>query len=186
MVKEALWRGLAKFLAQPEVSGWLVRRAKRTPYTPIVKNGDLYMDRYWLFNPYPTSEEERHNRKWWQMAMPSVRIHVIRLPDQDRDLHSHPWDARTVILDGGYTEERLAGFVMLNGEWHRDWVVTQSLIAGDTAALRPNDYHRITELHGGRPVYTLFITWQYAAKWGFRVNGKHVYWRDYLRERGEL
>lgn len=166
-MREYLWRLAARQLARPWIADWLIRRALRTPYTPIIKEGKLYMGRYWLFNPY-------HKRSWWRSRLPSARLHIIHLPDQDRHLHSHPWDARTIILRNGYTEERLTGVDKVGDiTWH------YPRFAGDTAALKPDDYHRITTLHNG-PAYTLFITWKYVAKWGFRVNGRHIYWRDYL------
>lgn len=48
-----VWPVLARFLARPAVANWLIRRAQRRPYSPIIKSGKLYMDRWWLFNPYP-------------------------------------------------------------------------------------------------------------------------------------
>lgn len=76
---------IAKVLARPAVVDFLIRRAKRTPYTNIVTDGVLYMERYWLFNPYPANSSGKGNR------FPiSIRLHRIVLPDQDRHLHDHP------------------------------------------------------------------------------------------------
>jgi len=183
-MRERLWRALARLLARPAVAAWLIDRAKRTPYSHIVKRTAdgkvaMYMERYWLFNPYPVWGVPRRF-EWLRKRLPSVRIHGIHLPDQDRDKHSHPWYARTILLLNSYIEERLLfSWKGPNGEWVGDVDQTRTLKAGDTAALKPDDYHRITDLPEG-PVYTLFITWEYMAKWGFRVNGKHVYYKDYL------
>lgn len=156
---------LAKFLARPAVVDWLIRRALRTPYTHIVTDGVLYMERYWLFNPYPADSSGKGNR------FPiSIRLHRIVLPDQDRHLHDHPWNARTFILHGWYEERRpIDDF---------DYATIRRQ-AGDTAALKFGEYHRITRVsHGG--VWTLFVTGKYRGTWGFMVNGRKVPWREYL------
>lgn len=156
---------IAKLVARPTVADYLIRRAMRTPYSPIVKDGDLYMERFWLFNPYPDSGQSGADRKRWQFPI-SIRVHHIVLPDQDRDLHDHPWNARTIILRGAYTEDRLG----------KREIVRQT---GDTAAIGFGEYHRITRLSPGG-VWTLFITGKYRGTWGFLVDGVKVQWRRYL------
>ena len=99
------WRILAKVLARPAVADWLIARAKLTPYQHIMSadGTEMYMGRWWLFNPY--SRETHKSRFWW--CPWSFRIHHILREDADRDLHDHPWNARTIILRGWYTEQRL-------------------------------------------------------------------------------
>lgn len=156
-----LARLLAKLLARPAVTAWLIRRAKRTPYTDIVTDGVLYMERYWLFNPYPPNSSGKG------LLFPiSIRLHRIVLPDQDRHLHDHPWNARTFILRGGYVEVRE------DGQKHYRWM-------GHTAALNFGEYHRIVEVSEGG-VWTLFVTGKYRGTWGFLVDGAKVQWRVYL------
>lgn len=179
-MKELAWKLIARFLSQPAVAGWLVERAKKTPYSPIWKNGVLYMERNWLFNPYPLTDADRAKQTWLSKKLPSARIHVIHQRDTDRDKHSHPWDSRTIILDNAYIEERRTGWREVDGKWVHDYTTRYRRQRGDTATLTPADYHRIVELEGDKPVTTLFITWEYAAKWGFLVEGKHIPWRQYL------
>lgn len=46
---------VARILARPTVADWLIKRAHCTPYSHIKgADGSIYMERYWLFNPYPT------------------------------------------------------------------------------------------------------------------------------------
>jgi hypothetical protein len=154
---------LAKLVARPRVTDWLIRRALRTPYTHIGATdgqGD-YMRRYWLFNPYPPASSGKSN--WFPI---SIRLHHIRRPDQDRHLHDHPWNARTFILRGGYVEVRE------DGEKHYRW-------AGSTTALRFGEYHRIVQVSSGG-AWTLFVTGKYQGTWGFLVDGAKVQWRKYL------
>ena len=148
---------------------FLIRRAQRTPYTNITSadGGDVYMGRWWLFNPYGKDAAGDPVPPRWSW-LPSIRVHHIMRPDADRDLHDHPWNARTVILRGWYIEERQDG--------------TYVRRAGDTAALRFEQFHRIAEVSPGG-VWTLFITWRYRGPWGFLVDGVKVPWRDYLARR---
>lgn len=172
-----IWNLIARVTARPAVADWLIRRALRRPYSPIIKDGDLYMDRYWLFNPYPDTGASGSDRKRWQFPI-SIRIHHIMLPDQDRDMHDHPWNARTVILRGWYREDRLEqpykalwDFTKIESTHMRE--------AGDTAVLGFGEYHRITEISDGG-VWTMFITGKYRGSWGFNVNGVKVPWRTYI------
>lgn len=186
---------IARVLARPAVTDWLIRRAMRTPYTHITSadGSRVYMRRYWLFNPYPADSSGK--RPWWQFPI-SIRLHQIMREDDDHDLHDHPWNARTFILRGGYVENRpsskevMATFRAAKPHMSAEWAnVTQLLQvtkreAGDTAALRFGEYHRITEVSEGG-VWTLFITGRYRGTWGFLVNGKKVPWREYLLSKGE-
>lgn len=167
---------LARFLARPRVTDWLIRRALRTPYTHIAATdgqGD-YMRRFWLFNPYPSDSSGAKN--WFPI---SIRIHHIRRPDQDRDLHDHPWNARTFILRGAYDEVRPAWIShydhILAPHYHRSF----RRVEGDTVALKFGEYHRITEVSPGG-AWTLFVTGKYRGTWGFLVDGAKVQWRKYL------
>ena len=177
-LKENLWHLLAAILSAPAMVDWLIRRAMRTPYLHIKSpdGKDIYMYRYWLFNPYPADEAERERRKKhptiWD-KLPSIRLHHIMREDRDRDMHDHPWDARTIILRGWYMEDRLEKV------YGRDEEMPHDRLPGDTATLKYGEYHRITCVSPGG-VWTLFITWKYRGTWGFLVNGVKVPWRQYL------
>lgn len=182
-----LWRLVAKLLARPAIADWLIARAKLTPYQHIMSadGTEMYMGRWWLFNPY--SRETHKPALWW--CPWSFRIHHIMRPDEDRDLHDHPWNARTIILRGWYTEERLerATFVdtLTPGRqllWLPDdeirKLVTVQRNPGDTVRLNHGEYHRIDQVSPGG-VITLFITSKWRGDWGFLVNGVKVPWRTY-------
>jgi hypothetical protein len=169
-------RMLARFLARPAVADWLIRRAMRTPYFHITSadGRDVYMERYWLFNPYPPKSDGAGRR--WGDWLPSIRLHRIMREDQDRDLHDHPWNARTFILHGWYQEERLLPIRMSDD-------CTSTLLIkrqpGDTARLNFGQYHRITQVSNGG-VWTLFVTGRKRGTWGFLVQGVKIQWRTYL------
>ncbi|MBP5969417.1 hypothetical protein [Pseudomonas iridis] len=184
------WRLLAKLLARQAVSDWLIARAQRTPYLHIMSadGAEMYMGRWWLFNPY--DRDSHRSRLWW--CPWSVRIHHIKRPDNDRDLHDHPWNARTIILRGGYTEQRLlqADDPALQQLLMKTAELRQSFDApfeateyidrrpGDTASLSYGEYHRIDSVVDGG-AFTLFISGPYQGTWGFLVSGVKVPWRTY-------
>lgn len=168
---------LARILAQPAVIDWLIARAMRTPYFHITSadGRDIYMERYWLFNPYPPKSDGAKRR--WGNWLPSVRLHRILRADQDRHLHDHPWNARTFILRGWYRELRQVKVKTSAGMYTT--TVRRLREPGHTGALRFGEYHRITQVSPGG-VWTLFITWRHRGTWGFLVDGKKVPWREYL------
>lgn len=173
------WEGVARAAAYPPVAHWLIRRARKTPYYHILNpEGDsVYMYRWWLFNPVEGGEKRLY--PWIPF---SIRIHEIMAPDHDRHMHDHPWNARTIVLQGGYTEVRPVA---------RDWELMESVggwdvegesyyrSEGDTATLRHNDYHRIDEVALGGAT-TLFIMGRRQETWGFLVDGAKIPWRKYL------
>lgn len=165
-MRELLWRALAFIVTRPAVSGWIIERAKRTPYRHLPG----YMSRYWLFNPYSTDvETERTMRRWrW---LPSIRVHHILRHDLAAHPHDHPWDARTVVLRGWYVESRVAK-------------PSRVMWPGDTSAIRFDHFHHISAVSEGG-VYTLFFTWDYCGTWGFLVDGVKVPHKQCLAEHPE-
>lgn len=181
-MKSLFWRFLAKLLARPAIATWLINRAQRTPYFHIMSadGQEMYMGRWWLFNPY---DRDTYNPGYWWCPW-SVRIHHIMRADNDRDLHDHPWNARTIILRGSYTEQRLIdpGDPVLDQLSLPPSAQATEYIdrkPGCTATLRFGEYHRIDSVSDGG-VYTLFISGPKQGTWGFLVNGVKVPWRKYL------
>ncbi len=173
-MRSLLWSILAKAIALPPVARRVIRHAQRTPYTNITSaDGEtVYMGRWWLFNPYRRDADDNAMPARWRW-LPSVRVHHIMRADEDRHLHDHPWNARTIVLRGYYVEQRPQDDA---GTWN-------VLFAGDTGRLLFGQYHRIDEVSPGG-VWTLFFTWRYRGTWGFLVDGKKVPWKTYLRVKG--
>lgn len=105
----------------------------------------------------------------------SVYLHHFIRPDEDRELHNHPWKwAVSVTLAGGYTEER---FDSSGG------IVTRRTRFLSVNFIRGTDYHRVAELHG--ETWTLFLAGPKTSSWGFWVPGTgHVPWREFLASKG--
>ena len=91
------------------------------------------------------------------------RLHVIMQPDVDRELHNHPFNYRTFILDGWYREERPGG--------------KRNVLTGNTVT--GAGYHRIA-LVPPDGVTTLFFMGKDRGEWGFMVDGKHVTSREFF------
>lgn len=169
---DSLWRLIAFIVSRPAISHWLIKLAMRRPYTHIMSpdGKDLYMGRWWLFNPY----SDDHHKMWeW---LPSIRIHHIKRPDLDRHHHDHPWDARMIILRGWYQEQRLRFY----SDSAMPLVATFARFHSDTETLKYQEYHRIERVSPGG-VWTMFITWKYQGPWGYYVDGTKVPHRLYLK-----
>lgn len=179
------WRALAWIVSRRPVARWLIARSRRTPYTPITSRdgSEIYMARHWLFNGYAKDSDDVEAARWpW---LPSIRVHHILRADDDGHMHSHPWDARTIVLDGWYREERPAvdGMRISEDVEFRRAVdglrIVRTRSRGYTGPVTYEMVHRISEVSPGG-VYTLWFTWKYQGTWGFLVDGKIVPWREYL------
>lgn len=183
---------IGKILKQPFIYTWLWKLARRTPdmHIPSPDGSEIYMYRYWLFNKI----DANHKRKYEWIPF-SIRIHHIVQPDLDRHLHDHPFNARTWIMRGGYTEVRrelrmqakrsdveriLHGSVSITTDtidadhvhllYHRG--------PGESTTLGYEQYHKITELDPGGAL-TFFAFGRYQGAWGFLVDGVKVLHRAY-------
>ena len=185
-MREFLWRAIASIVSRPRVAQWLIERAQRTPYSPIMSRdgADLYMDRWWLFNPYGKDAQGNATAPRWSW-LPSIRVHHILRADSDDHLHDHPWNARTIVLRNLYVEERPTAACTgreLTQEAY-DFIGDRAIfwrLAGHTGRVLFGAYHRISHVPAGG-VYTLWFTWRYRGTWGFNVDGVKVPWREYLK-----
>lgn len=134
---------IARILAHHWVRYRLVAYAKKRPFSHIGKSPtEIYMRRYWLFN-----------KRWRIPFLPAIRIHHIMLPDDERELHDHPFDFRSFIIAGEYVEVDLMG----NYHIHEQ---------GTTYFSRAERFHRITQVSRGG-VHTLVICGRKGNVWGF-------------------
>lgn len=172
-MKEFLWRIIAQFVVKHRYA--IIRRAMKTPYTHIGVNGE-YMERYWLFNAYTKDANDNYVMGFWsKFGLPAMRVHWIRRPDGDRHCHSHPWDARSIIMVRGYVEFVPA---WVKGKWAE---VAHVRYEGQMNVLSPSIYHRITRVPP-EGVWTLFLTWKPQDDWYFLVDGKPISNKIYLKK----
>lgn len=109
-----------------------------------------------------------HFRRWELIKTPwfSVWIHGIYAADEDKHLHNHPWDFKSLILKGSYLEETENGLVL------------QSV--GKFNSRNGQDFHKILKLNDP-VVYTLFIASPVKREWGYKVSGQFIHHQEYRR-----
>lgn len=105
-----------------------------------------------------------------------VNLHYFHRSDEDEDLHNHPWSGRSLILIGGYEEERLSD----DGQ-----VVRRFFLPGDTNIIEPQTFHRV-DLLSPEGCWTLFTLGKKVQDWGFwdRKLGAYWPWREYIELKG--
>jgi hypothetical protein len=161
-----------------------------------VKNGEPYLRRYVLAEEGTGSAAEH------------LYLHHFLRSDPDRELHSHPWHARSLILVGGYREERRFPWRTRPERWATcaarklGWYWDDTAPAAEASAratggivfcrdyrpgsinlIAPTTFHRIDLV--GEDCWTLCWTGPVEASWGFwdRHVGLFTPWRAFLDQR---
>jgi hypothetical protein len=172
---------------------WIINRAKRTPYFHLTG----YMERFWLV-PYNVEIERREieydedgqavgavvltdgtgmvpfSRRPFTWVLQKLgiaaRVHHILRSDLGRDPHDHPWPYLTVILKGGYFEQRFDdhGF-LIDTVWHGP---------GSVLFRRANSWHKLI-VPEGETAWTLFITGKKSQTWGFNTPAGKIPYHQY-------
>ena len=109
-----------------------------------------------------------HFRRWELIKTPwfSIWIHGIYAADEDKHLHNHPWDFKSLILKGSYIEETEKGCIL------------QSV--GKFNSRSGEDFHKILKVNDS-VVYTLFIASPIKREWGYKVSGKFIHHEEYRK-----
>lgn len=92
----------------------------------------------------------------------SIKLHRIYRPDQQRELHDHPWTFLSIVLWGHYLEDTPHGPRRC---WWWNWK-------------RAEDSHSIRET-SRTPVWTLLFTGPRRRIWGFYAKNGWVAWDQY-------
>jgi hypothetical protein len=114
-------------------------------------------------------------------------VHEILRADEDSDLHSHPWDFVTMVLVGGYEEERVAkGYADKARLFFPRRLIVRK--PGSVYAMRAeHEYHRISQVFGGTS-WSLVFTSPKRSSWDFwdLQRNEKTPWRDRLQAKGLL
>ena len=132
-------------------------------------DGEVFLDRWGV----------EHKR------LGGVFLHRMDAPDPGVDLHDHPWWFVSIIIAGGYLEERAPIRLAL------DWAVLDDLDHRDPCrghevdrrrwsikALRLDEAHSIKALHGRRS-WSLVVHGPTRRGWGFYTPDGWLPWRRY-------
>jgi hypothetical protein len=105
-----------------------------------------------------------------------VNLHFFHRSDEDVQLHNHPWPGRSLILTGGYVEERL-----VDGE-----IRAKTFLPGDVSELRPDTFHRVDLLEPEKGCWTLFTLGPKEQTWGFLERDLNTFtpWREFIAAKG--
>jgi hypothetical protein len=132
-------------------------------------DGKIYLDRWGI----------GHDR------VGRVLVHRMQAPDPGIDLHDHPWWFVSLVLWGGYTEQRCdtrwAPSCAKIAETYPETCirgVVEDRRVGSVRAMRLDQCHTITKLHR-RTCWTLVIGGPRRRRWGFYLPTGYMDERTY-------
>lgn len=142
----------------------------------LIKN---FINKYFLVKEIKSKTGELHFRRYRliECSMFALYIHFINKHDEDLHYHSHPWNFWSLILKGGYEEN----FTSKN-ERENSTHIRKFLSLGFRFY---DDYHKVVKLFS--PTWTLVLTSPRNVNytWGYLVNGKHVNFDEYRKNKNE-
>lgn len=132
----------------------------------------LYLARFWISPPVQKKSGVYESGE-------SMLLHWIVRPDDDDAMHDHPWNFRSQILSGGYTEEVPEfGWEPYDDLGPRE-TEEQTWTVGELNLKESVSLHKILTVEP--ETWTLVITDKREREWGFWPAGKPwKQWRDYL------
>lgn len=105
-------------------------------------------------------------------------LHNFHRPDEDTELHNHPWAAAiAIVLSGGYVEERKSHL--------GDRVYKRPVRRFSVNILFADTFHCVASLD--RDTWTVMLTGPRVQDWGFwdRLTGEFEQWEDFIRGKGQ-
>jgi hypothetical protein len=170
--------------------GWLVVALKLQARVITRDDDAAYLRRWYLLGePGGLKYFADQELRWWQKLLtwaPCVYIHQFASSDTDDELHNHPWEAVSLILAGGYAEERRvesAAFdsvdAWLRGRPAGYKVVIRDFKPGSINHLFADTFHKVTLLEAD--CWTLIVIGKRVQSWGFwsPLTGRFLGWRDH-------
>lgn len=120
-----------------------------------------------------------------------IYLHRMDAPDPGLDLHDHPWWFASIVIKGGYTEERadirnapgFSGLADLFDTARRG--VEQHRRRFSVRTMRLDECHRIIGLDRS-PTWTIVIRGPIRRRWGFYEPTGWVHHRNGLTKRRPL
>lgn len=106
-----------------------------------------------------------------------VNLHFFHRGDEDPQLHNHPWPGRSLVLAGGYIEERR----LPDGRIRK-----RTFQPGDSNEFEATTFHRVDLLRPEEGCWTLFTLGKKQQDWGFwdRRTGIYTPWRTFIEAKG--
>jgi hypothetical protein len=161
----------------PEAEGEQGVGSKPREQRTFVGRAGPYLTRYTLGTWVPwwrrakddsPAEKKKEEKSGW-----SLHVNVFHRSDEDPEPHSHPWPCASIMLSGGYREERASSDRTLK---------VRIVLPGMVNVLPHGVFHRV-DLLEGRAI-TLFVTGPKRSSWTFLdLNGMKP-WREFIRAKG--
>lgn len=118
-----------------------------------------------LVKEIKSKDGELHFRRYRIFWTPWIALYIHRIfkADEDEHMHSHPWDLYSIILWGGYKQNRV--YTNTPNPQTVRWVT----------AIQTHDYHRVIELLKPTCTTLALTVWgNFSPNWGYLVNGVHI------------
>lgn len=135
----------------------------KVPSQTIFGNGGPYLTRYRLLD--------------FGKRVARVYVHQFHRSDEDKELHSHPWQwGLALILRGGYTEFRADNATRI--------VKCRVRLPGSLVFLRHDTFHRVELLK--EESWSLIVVGPVRHAWHFldAITGEKTHWREFIRRKG--
>ncbi len=133
--------------------------SKRAPDKTIGPDHDPYMRRWYILPHNP----------WF-----NVYLHQILRSDRERELHDHPWDNWSYIVEGAYYEHQE---VQLFKNLDHKFICPFPLWKGKSKFRKAEHKHRIEIMS---PVWSIFIIGPKKRDWGFWQGDKFIPWQEFV------
>lgn len=134
-----------------------------------------------LVKEIKSKQGEVHFRRYRLLQTPwfAIYIHHILVSDQDRDMHDHPWNFTSVILEGAYREASSYPPIF-------DKIYVRDYYSGDVIEHKAEDAHKITLV--SNEVWTLVFTSGRNREWGYQTPAGWIGHKEYrqLKNEGKL
>ena len=95
-----------------------------------------------------------------------VLLHRMQAPDPGLDLHDHPWWFVSIVLWGGYREQRWDARLAPQLAAHGIYPVEEERRVGSIRSMRLDECHTVRELRR-RTSWSLVIRGPRRRRWGF-------------------
>lgn len=174
---------------------WFVRFARLPKRTITRDDGKPYLERWYLCGEpgglkyFPEGQTEM---RWWQRALtrlPCIYLHRFVSSDDDEELHNHPWEATSLILAGGYIEERrLHVEPYLRGayvKYPRGKTTMQEFRPGMRNYIFSDTFHKVTLVE--EDCWTVLVCGKKVGTWGFwnPATDEFLHWKEHVARRAK-
>lgn len=140
-----------------------------------------FIRKFFLVKEIVSKYGQIHFRRFRLLQTPwfAIYIHQILKSDEDQDMHDHPWNFTSVILEGSYMEAcKIAPDF--------DSIHYRTYYSGDVIEHKAEDAHKLTLK--SQEVWTLVLVSGRTRYWGYQTPAGWIGHEEYrqLKNEGKL